>query len=302
MNPFRTHPPRRGSRQTRSAILLNVKVRAATARQRRRKLAWGLGSLAAAATLACGALWFSIGGLLDHFFYANPAYTLREIVLDLDGTMDAESARARAGLSEGANIFSVDIAGAARRLSALPMVADAKIERRLPDRLEVTLVSREPVALLCGGSGGLNPLLVDGTGFTMRPEIWDPGYDSLPKILGTPDPGGEGVVLKDPGMQGALALLREARSSGAPVAAVDASKSFCLDVEMHGGAKIRFAPEGFHEQVARLEKLLAHCNATGRKLESANLMVRRNTPVKFAMNTPPQEPAGAPRKTNTLPN
>jgi hypothetical protein len=83
---------------------------------------------------------------------------------------------------------------------------------------------------------------------------------------------------------------------------LDISKDYCLDVETPAGAKIKFAPDGFADQLARLEKLLAHCRDTGRQLESVNLMVRRNTPVKFAMNTPPASTAEAPRKNKNLPN
>jgi hypothetical protein len=302
MNPFRKQAARRAVRQKRSPILLNVKIRKATTRQRRRKLAWGFASVAAAIAAGCGVLWFSIGRLLDHFFYANPAYTLREVVLDLDGTMDAASARDRAGISEGVNIFSLDLSGAARKLAAHPMAADVKIERRLPGRIEITIVARDPVARIGEGTAGLNPLLVDDTGFSVRPEIWNPEFERLPYIHGAHDHGGGGVVLKDANFQAALDLLREARRCGVAVVAVDTSMGYCLDAEIEGGAKIRFAPDALREQVGRLEKLLAHCNTTGRRLESANLMVRRNTPVKFAMNTPPPESAAAPRDNTTLPN
>ena len=48
---------------------------------------------------------------------------------------------------------------------------------------------------------------------------------------------------------------------------------------------------------ARLQQLLAHCDESGRALESVNLMVKRNTPVTFvASATPPPEvpPTAAP--------
>ena len=296
-------PIHRSSRSPRSRILLNVKMRAVTARQRRKKMAWGFATIAIAVTLGCGTLWFSIGLLLDHFFYSNPTYTLREIVLDLDGTMDSESALEKAGISEGTNIFTVDIAGAAARLGSIPSVADVEISRHLPDRLEIRVVARDPVARIGPATGTLHPLLVDDAGFTMRPATWATEYDQLPHITGAPVPEAEGVLVKDQDFQTALALLREARRQGDfQIATLDLSKDYCLDTVTLDGAKIRFSPEDFPEQLHRLGKLLAHCRDTGRQLESVNLMVRKNTPVKFVMNTPPLETAETPRKKRNLPN
>lgn len=40
-------------------------------------------------------------------------------------------------------------------------------------------------------------------------------------------------------------------------------------------------------QLERLRKLLDHCQETGRRIQTANLMVSRNTPVTFVL-TPEQ--------------
>lgn len=299
----RPAPVHRGRLTPRSRILLNVKMRAATARQRRRKKAWNLATIAISLTLVCGTLWFSIGLLLDRFFYSNPAYTLREIVLDLDGAMDAESALERAGVAEGVNIFTVDIAGAASRLGAIPSVANVEITRRLPDRLEIRIVARDPVAVVGAGDGTLHPLLVDDSGFTMRPAVWTPEYDRLPLITGAPVPEAEGVLAADQNLQNALALLRENRRQGGPqIASLDLARDYCIDVAGADGAQIRFGTTDFPGQFRRLVKLLSHCRETGRQLESVNLMVRKNTPVRFVMNTPPSETAEKPRRNLNLPN
>ena len=38
----------------------------------------------------------------------------------------------------------------------------------------------------------------------------------------------------------------------------------------------------------KLQRLLEHCRDTGREIESVNLMVAKNTPVKFVMAAPPE--------------
>ncbi len=76
---------------------------------------------------------------------------------------------------------------------------------------------------------------------------------------------------------------------------IDISRGYCIEVVNDANARILFATSDFEEQLARLQQLLAHCNDSGRALESVNLMVKRNTPVTFVASAtpPPEDPAAA---------
>ena len=283
--------------------VLNVKMRAATARRKRQRLYMGLSAGGLALLLFCGTAWLGVGIVLDRFFFSNPAYTVSSMELDLDGILEPGDFREESGLREGRNIFQIDIAAAERRLRAIPMVADVSIERLLPDRVRVTLVSRVPVAWVSqGGNPGApydasSMMLVDSSGFLMRPRLIPPEFHSLPVIHGVDTAGVlEGGALPLDDLKKALALLDEAASrpeSLLRIRSLDIAKGYCIDALTDHNARVRFGTTGFDAQLDKLERLLVHCRDTGRELDSANLMVVKNTPVKFVMAALPGNAAKA---------
>jgi cell division protein FtsQ len=283
--------------------ILNVKMRSATARRKRQRLFMGLSAGVLGLLLVCGTAWLGIGIALDRFFFSNPAYTISSMELDLDGILTPEDFRAESGLHEGLNIFQIDIAEADRQLRAIPMVGDVSIERLLPDRLRVSLVSRVPVAWV---SQGGNPsaaydassmILVDASGFLMRPRLIPQEFHSLPVIHGVDTAGVmEGNALQNDDLKKALALLDEAASrpeSLLRIRSLDISRGYCIDALTDHNARVRFGTAGFDTQLDKLERLLVHCRDTGRELDSVNLMVAKNTPVKFVMAALPEKAAKA---------
>jgi cell division protein FtsQ len=283
--------------------VLNVKMRAATARRKRQRLFMGLSAGVLGLLLVCGTAWLGIGIALDRLFFSNPAYTISTLELELDGVLTPEDLRSESGLHEGLNIFRIDIAGADRRLREIPMVGDVSIERLLPDKVRVTLVSRVPVAWVSQGPNAEAPydvssmLLVDASGFLMRPRLIPPEFHALPVIHGVDTAGVmEGNALQNDDLKKALALLDEAASrpeSLLRIRSLDISKGYCIDAITDQNARVRFGTVGLDAQLDRLERLLVHCNATGRELDSVNLMVVKNTPVKFVMAALPAKAANA---------
>lgn len=283
--------------------VLNVKMRAATARRKRQRLFMGLSAGVLALLLFCGTAWLGIGIVLDRFFFSNPAYTVSSMELDLDGILTPGDFRAESGLAEGLNIFKIDIAAADRQLRAIPMVEDVSIERILPDRVRATLVSRVPVAWVSVGGNPGEPydpasmMLVDASGFLMRPRLIPAEFHSLPVIHGVDTAGVmEGNALQHDDLKKALALLDEAASrpeSLLRIRSLDISRGYCIDALTDHNARVRFGTAGFDTQLDKLERLLVHCRDTGRELDSVNLMVAKNTPVKFVMASLPEKAAKA---------
>lgn len=282
----RRHNP--GGRGTR---LLEVKVRKGTARRERRQkvstLFW-----TCALVLALGAAgWLGVETALDKFFFSNPEYTLREVTFDLDGIMSRDDALEETGIREGENIFRVDLAAAENSLRAIPQVAGVVIERRLPDRIAITLTARKPVAWVSSSENDSDPfdassaLLVDDSGFLMKPRIVQPDFHRLPVICGVRgDSIRDGEPLHSDDLRNALALLREVESRPdclLGIRSMNIAKGYCVEVVSDKNARITFLAEDFPDQLARLRQLLEHCRDSGRELESVNLMVRRNTPVTF---------------------
>ena len=277
--------------------MLNVKMRAVTARRKRQRFLMGFSAVVIGLLLVCGTAWFGISIALDRFFFSNPAYSVAEIEHDLDGILSPEDFRNETGIREGENIFRIDISDADLHLRGIPMVADVSIERILPDRIRVVLTSREPVAWVSPVNNSAEPydastmFLVDSSGFLMRPRLIPPEFHSLPVIYGVDTAGVmEGKALQNDDLKKALALLDEAASrpgSLLRIRSLNIAKGYCIDAVTDHNAHVKFGRTDFVKQIDRLQRLLAHCRDTGRELESVNLMVAKNTPVKFVMASLP---------------
>ncbi|MEI6072051.1 MAG: FtsQ-type POTRA domain-containing protein [Verrucomicrobiae bacterium] len=279
----RHHPGGRGHH------LLEVKIRAVTARRQRRQKLGGF-FWTSALVLALGvSAWLGISTALDKFFFSNPDYTLKRVTFELDGVMTRAEALAETGIHEGENIFRADLAAAEKTLRAIPQVADVVIERRLPDHISISLTARDPVAWVSSSEKDSDPekdLLVDDTGFLMKPRLIQPEFYRLPVICGVrSDNIRDGEPLHNEDLRRALALLREVESRPEcllVIRSMNISKGYCIEILNDRKARITFSSEDFSEQLARLRQLLEHCRESGRELDSVNLMARRNTPVTFA--------------------
>jgi cell division protein FtsQ len=105
---------------------------------------------------------------------------------------DKEALRAQLGVEVGQPILALDPDAARTRLEALPWVARASVERLLPDRVEVRLMERQPLALWqregrfdlidSGGSVIVEDALDRGPGAV------DPAYGKLRVLVGDQAP------------------------------------------------------------------------------------------------------------------
>ncbi|WP_406678183.1 cell division protein FtsQ/DivIB [Moorella sp. ACPs] len=111
------------------------------------------------------------------------------------------------GVARGVNLWQVDTSAIAKRLAAHPLVARARVSRRWPRTLAVQIEERTPAAILVQDGSFL---LVDGSGVVMEriPHI---GHLQLPLVsgLGKLENTGPGRVISHPGLQAALAVIRQ---------------------------------------------------------------------------------------------
>jgi cell division septal protein FtsQ len=302
-------PTRKVNRRLRNTLsrahLLDVRMRTATTRRRRRETIarWVSNVLLTAAIGA--AAYFGLQAALDRFFFNNTEYTLRRISFNLDGILTREEALAATGLREGVNIFAVDLAKVETALRAIPQVQDVRLDRKLPDQIDVSITARRPVAWVAAAGEKGDPsasersLLVDASGFLLRPRRVAPEYFHLPAIYGVKsDNVRNGEALPGEDLRLALGLIETLSrhpESMLHIRTIDISRGYCIEVINDGNARILFATSDFEEQLARLQQLLAHCDESGRALESVNLMVKRNTPVTFVASAtpPPEDPAAS---------
>jgi len=307
-----TRPParkinRRSRHVTSRDHLLDVRIRTSTARRRRQdKIGRWIWNILLVSVLGTGS-FLGIRAALDKFFFQNPDYTLRRITFNLDDVLTREEALEQTGLHEGVNIFSLDLAKVEAALKSVPQVQSVTIERELPDHLSVSITAREPVAWVAAEGENNDPstsgnsLLVDASGFLMYPRHVLPAYYHLPAIYGVKsDNVRAGEPLQSEDLRLALELIETvARHPECllRIRTLNIARGYCIEVVSDRNALIVFGASEFDKQLVRLQKLLAHCDESGRSLETVNLMVKRNTPVTFLAAAAPLESAVKPGPT-----
>jgi cell division protein FtsQ len=116
------------------------------------------GGLALALSLVSGlGFWLGSSGVAAHVggtlldralaLTGHLGFAVREVYAEGRVRTDPEALRAKLGIAVGQPILTVDPTATRARLEQLPWVEQASVERLLPDRIEVRLVERQPLAL-----------------------------------------------------------------------------------------------------------------------------------------------------------
>src|SRR5215475_11609014 len=133
-------------RQRRQQHLLDVKVRSRRATQYRIRSAMGVLWKVALFVILCAAGYAGAREAARRLFFQNPDYQVKIIELETDGTLQREQLLKAAGLHEGANIFSVNLARVRDRIQQLPQADEVEVVRKLPGEIDIRIVERKPVA------------------------------------------------------------------------------------------------------------------------------------------------------------
>lgn len=244
--------------------------------------------LAALAGLSVGAVY---GGrtALERYVWQNPAYALSDLRVTTDGLLTRAQIVEITGLQDGENIFRVDLKKARLALDQLPQVERVEVRRVLPDRVDIKISERQPVAWVAAsasarlGTDG-EAFLVDVRGFVMRSRKILPEHMALPVITG--------IVMEDvaPGQKlpsaEALCAVELIRLAADDLKwqprVVDISKGYCLTVTDNRRARVTFGFDSLEEQLSKLRQLIELVEPTQKEFVSVNLMLERSIPVVFA--------------------
>jgi cell division protein FtsQ len=140
----------------------------------------------------------TIAAVFGAYRYAttSPRFSVRSLEVDGLRRLSKDAVLERAGIRMGQNVFSVDTDLVAERLFSERWIQGAKVERRLPATVRITLVEREAFALALVGD---TLLIVTKVGEPFkRLEATDPA--ELPVI--------SGVSLEEPGREPAVEKRR----------------------------------------------------------------------------------------------
>jgi len=225
-------------------------------------------------------------------FWENPDYYLKEITYTTDGTLSREQALGAAGLQSGRNIFSYSLDQSCGALRKLPQVDEVVMRRYLPNKIEIQVTERRPIAWLIRNQN--DPLnsessyLLDASGLVFKPRRILPEHEVLPVIHGV-EIGDlvAGSPVRNVEMLAALELLRiTSENSSVKFISIDVSKGYCVIASDQSRRKITIGLDDIPAQLSRLDLVLQQAAKMDQQIESINLMLERNVPVVFAAATP----------------
>jgi len=140
-------------------------------------------------------------GGLAYALITAPQFRISEVDTQIEGREIARSeVLARAHIDAGENIWLIGAHAAARRIETIPYVLDARVERRLPAPVAITVTQRTPVACL----GARSPLTIDATLRVLADGCARPG---LVRIDAPLPPARPGATIDDTNL---AALVRDA--------------------------------------------------------------------------------------------
>jgi cell division septal protein FtsQ len=138
--------------------------------------------ITAALVLCFGALFFAAAlcFIFVHDYFTQSRYfSAKHLLVTGNQRLDLEEIYRFAGISPGGNVLAISPKQMSQRLASHPWVASAHVSRQLPDRIEISIEERRPLAVLDLGERFL--MDYDGEIFK-RLEESDP--QDLPLVVG----------------------------------------------------------------------------------------------------------------------
>ena len=284
--------------------LLNVRPSPEQAHAGRMRLVTIGLSVAFLVALVWFVCWKGGSYTLNHCVYNSPAFSIRQIDVQTDGVLSAESIRNWAAVRSGENLLVLDLMRLKRDLESQPWIKTVAIERLLPHTLKLRVSEREAVAQTMVmqphfiGDFEKTIFLLDEDGFTMKP--LDPKYqasqtgmsiDHLPMLLGVQvNEMQAGRQVESPQIRAALDLLIEYERSPmyglVELQRINVSSPEILQVTTSQGAEITFSLNNFDLQFRRWRAIYEMYEKSGRAVASLDLSIANNLPVRWvAANT-----------------
>jgi cell division protein FtsQ len=138
--------------------------------------------------LAAGLL---VLGALGWALWAGPLLAVRSVQVDGATTLPADLVREAAGIGDGTPLLRVDVDAARDAVAELPQVEEVTVTRGWPSRVVITLVEREPLAVV--GEPGRRSLL-DAEGVLFDTVTGEPPAGVVPLEVAEPGPDDPATV------------------------------------------------------------------------------------------------------------
>ncbi len=255
-------------------------------------------------------LWFGGGMAIsiarEQWLYHLDSLGLKTVSVVRDGVLSDDEIRRIAGVKVGRNALTLDLYDIRQRLMRHPRLSDARVRLFFPDRLQLEVKERVPIArALLPKVGGMEAFyLLDEAGHVILPfeqkqapqEIIE-SEASLPLLTGVKVTSfTAGTAIADPQVLAALRLLSEFEASDlagkTDLLSIDIGTSDTLVALTAQGAQVTFAPDDFDRQLHDWRIVLERAASIGKLVGTLDLSVRQNAPLRWlGTNAPPANEA-----------
>lgn len=208
-------------------------------------------------------------------------FALGEIFVEGRTATDPDTVMKALGISRGEPLLTYDVKAAQERLTDLPWVLEARVERRLPDTLYVRLVERKPMALW-QHDGKMTVIDNDGRPLGDAAALaarGDKTLDRLPQVVGV----GAAEAARD-----LLDALSHVPAIERRVAAAVRVGKRRWDLTMDNRVVVRLPEERMVQALHQLAELEAREGVLSRDVVSLDL--RQHDRMTVRLPDPPLEP------------
>jgi len=233
-------------------------------------------------------------------FFKNEEFILNRLHIQTDGSLSETGLAEIANVAPGMNLMDLDLGRIQTQIGTLPQVEKVTVTRELPDRLNVIVRERMPVAWLSVPPQGIRPwdmergFLLDAEGHLFRCLDLNEGMKSLPVVesFKTAEPV-EGTKIESPGVLAGIKLILESDKRflgrGLAVSEVRLRDDWALECDYDGGMKVTFGVFDFGRGLDDLGLILERAEESGQTLATVNVAASKNIPVTFAAVAAPAE-------------
>lgn len=287
--------------------VLSVTVKSKQIRSQRLRFLRSFMIFAVTMMVVLTTIWLGGNLALNRLVYENESFAVSDIDYRTDGIISESQLKDWGGVKMGDNLLSLDLLRIKRNIELTPRIKMASVERFLPDTLQVRVTERVPMAQIWIWQRGSDHkeqfdcirLQVDEFGYVMQPIVGQsvvfPKLQSewaLPVIAGidlkTLRTLAPGRMANLPKLKSALAVIREYQKSAMAgeidLRVVDLSQPQIVRVTTGNGGQIDLSPNRLQQQFNRWATIRAHGQKYGLDIETMDLSVTNNVPVRWMLS------------------
>ncbi|NLT72479.1 MAG: FtsQ-type POTRA domain-containing protein [Verrucomicrobiaceae bacterium] len=231
----------------------------------------------------------------DTIFYQNEEFVLRRLNIQTDGVLSEARLAEIANVAAGMNLMELDLEAIRSQVETLPQVEKATVTRELPDRINLIVRERMPVAWLSSPPLGIRPwdmergYLLDSEGILFRCLDLNDGMKSLPVIesFQVIEPV-EGGRIESEGVRSGLKLILESDrrflEQGMAIAEVRVRDEWAVEAIYQNRLEVTFGVFDYSRGLDDLALILGNAEDSGQRLATVNVAAMKNIPVTFSVS------------------